>query len=98
MSSLCSRVADGMVIRLAGESMRSLLVAEVEVKVEAEIKFGLTRTVKNDQALFSRSVARSRYLTQDGFSVVYVSERHPEAILNRAALALCNLRGRTEEK
>jgi hypothetical protein len=65
-----------MVIRLAGESMRSLLFAEVEVKVEAEIKFGLTRTVKNDQALFSRSVARSRYLTQDGFSVVYVSERH----------------------
>jgi hypothetical protein len=69
MSSLCSRVADVMVIRLAGESMRSLLFAEVEVEVEAEIKAGLTRAMKNDQALFSRSVARSRYLTQDGFSV-----------------------------
>jgi len=43
MSSLCSRVADGMVIRLAGESMRSLLVAEVEVKVEAEIKFWINK-------------------------------------------------------
>ena len=43
MSSLCSRVADGMVIRLAGESMRSLLFAEVEVKVEAEIKFWINK-------------------------------------------------------